>query len=83
MSIEWPVQQKDIRYLNMAAAHTFPERFRGQRQGTDRHSLDLTALRVRDLAEPGRDIALRVYQAPPSEHGRGSKILLRFDGDVA
>ena len=82
-AIEWSVQQKDIRYFSMAAAHTFLQRFGGQRQATYRYSLDLTAFRVRDLAETGRDVAVRVYQALPQRARQGIKKLLRFDVDVA
>lgn len=82
-AIEWSVQQKDIRYLSMGAAHTFLQRFGGQRHATYRYSLDLTAFRVRDLAETGRDVAVRAYQALPQRARKRIKKLLRFDGDVA
>jgi|HubBroStandDraft_4_1064222.scaffolds.fasta_scaffold40091_2 hypothetical protein len=74
-AIEWSVQQKDFRYFNMAAAHTFLRRFGGHQHATYRYSLDLTAFRVRDLAETGRDVAFRVYQAlPPRARQRIKKL---------
>jgi hypothetical protein len=82
-AIEWTVQQKDIRYFSMGAAHTFLQRFGGHRHATYRYSLDLTPFRVRDLAETGRDVAVRVYQALPPRARQGIRKLLRFDRDVA
>jgi Acetyltransferase (GNAT) domain len=82
-AIEWSVQQKDIRYLSMGAAHSFLQRFGGHRHTTYRYSLDLTALRVRHLAETGRDVAVRVYKALPQRAQQRLRKLLRFDGEVA
>ena len=80
-AIEWSVQQKEFRYFNMAGAHTFLRRFGGHRHATYRYSLDLTAFRVRDLAETGRDVAVRVYQALPPRARQRIRKLLRFEGD--
>lgn len=82
-AIEWSVQQKDIRYFSMGAAHTFLQRFGGDRHTTYRYSLDLSAFRVRDLAETGRDVVTRVYHALPERARQGLKRLLRVDGDAA
>jgi hypothetical protein len=82
-AIEWSAQQQDLRYFSMGAAHTFLQRFGGHRHATYRYSLDLTPLRVRDLAETGRDVAVRAYQALPQRARRRVKKLLRFDGDSA
>jgi hypothetical protein len=76
-AIEWSVQQRDIRYFSMGGAHTFLRRFGGYQQATYRYSLDLTAFRVRDLAETGRDVAVRVYLRLPPRARRGIKKLLR------
>jgi hypothetical protein len=81
-AIEWAAQQQDIRYFSMGAAHTFLQRFGGHRHETYRYSLDLTAFRVRDLAETSHDVAMRVYQALPQRARQGVKKLLRFDGRV-
>ena len=43
---------------------------------------NLTAFRVRDLAETSHDVAMRVYQALPQRARQGVKKLLRFDGRV-
>jgi hypothetical protein len=82
-AIEWSAQQKDIRCFSMGGAHAFLQRFGGHWHGTYRYSLDLTAFRVRDLAETGRDVAVRVYLALPRRTRQGIKKLLRLDGDVA
>ena len=82
-AIEWSAQQKDIRCFSMGGAHAFLQRFGGHWHGTYRYSLDLTAFRVRDLAETGRDIAVRVYLALPRRARQKIKKLLRLDGDVA
>jgi hypothetical protein len=81
-AIEWSVEQQDIRYFSMGAAHTFVQRFGGQQHATYRYSLDLTPFRVRDLAETGRGAAVRVYQALPMRARQGLKKLLRFDRDA-
>jgi hypothetical protein len=77
-AIEWSVQQKDLRYFSMGGAHTFIRRFGGRWHSTYRYSLDLTAFRVRDVAETGRDVAVRVYQALPRRALQGIKKLLRL-----
>jgi hypothetical protein len=76
-AIEWAVEQKDIRYFSLAGAHTFLQRFGGEQHATYRYSLDLTALGVRDLAETGHDVALRVYLGLPRRARQGIKKLLR------
>jgi len=81
-AIEWASQQKDIRYFSMAAAHTFLQRFGGNRHATYRYSLDLTAFRRRDLAEKGRAVALRIYHALPQGTRERLKKLLNVDRDV-
>jgi Acetyltransferase (GNAT) domain len=82
-AIEWSVQQKDIRYFSTGAAHAFLQRFGGHRHATYRYSLDLTAFRVRHLAETGREVAARVYQALPQRARQGIRKLLRYAGDRA
>lgn len=82
-AVEWSVQQKDIRYFSMGGAHTFLQRFGGHRHATYRYSLDLTAFRVRDLAETGLDVALRVYHALPERARQGLKKLIPLHADVA
>jgi hypothetical protein len=75
-AIEWSVRQKDIRYFSMAGAHMFLQRFGGQRHATYRYSLDLTAFGVRDLAETGHEVAVRVYLRLPRRARQGIKKLL-------
>jgi hypothetical protein len=82
-AIEWSAQQKDLRYFSTGAAHTFLQRFGGHRHATYRYSLDLTPFRVRDLAETGRHVAVRVYQALPQRARQRVKKLLRSDENVA
>jgi Acetyltransferase (GNAT) domain len=76
-AIEWSIQQQDIRYLSMAGAHPFLERFGGRAQSTYRYSLDLTALRRRDLAELVHAVAVNVYHAIPERARLSLKKLLR------
>jgi hypothetical protein len=78
-AIEWSIQQKDIRYFSMAAAHTFLQGFGGQRHTTYRYSLDLTTFRRRDLRETARAAAMSVYHALPQQARRGLKKLLSVD----
>jgi Acetyltransferase (GNAT) domain len=77
-AIEWAIQQKDLRYFSMGAAHTFLRRFGGCSHATYRYSLDLTVFRVRDIAETGRDVAARVYLRLPQGARQGIKKLLRL-----
>jgi hypothetical protein len=81
-AIEWSAQQKDIRYLSMAAAHLFLQRFGGQRHATYRYSLDRSPFRLRDLAETGHAVAMQVYHALPPRARDGLKKLLRVDRDA-
>jgi hypothetical protein len=79
-AIEWATQQANIRYLSMAGAHTFLQRFGGQVHPTYRYSLDLTTFRRRDLAESARAIAMRTYQALPDKAKSTIKKLLNRAG---
>jgi hypothetical protein len=81
-AIEWASEHKDIRYFSMAAAHTFLQRFGGDRHATYRYSLDLTAFRRRDLAEKGRAVALKIYRALPHGARERLKKLLNVDRDA-
>jgi Acetyltransferase (GNAT) domain len=81
-AIEWSTQQKDIRYFSMAAAHTFLQRFGGERRPTYRYSLDRSPFRVHDLAEMGHAVAMQVYHALPPRAREGLKKLLRPDRDA-
>jgi hypothetical protein len=65
-AIEWATRQANIRYLSMAGAHTFLQRFGGEVHPTYRYSLDLTTFRRRDLAESAHAIAIRTYRALPN-----------------
>lgn len=76
-AIEWSIQQKDIRYLSMAGAHTFLQRFGGRVHSTYRYSLDLTVLRRRHMSEWAHGVAVRVYHAIPERGRVALKKLLR------
>jgi hypothetical protein len=81
-AIEWSTQQKGIRYFSMAAAHTFLQRFGGERRATFRYSLDSSPFRVHDLAEMGHAVAMRVYHALPPRARDTLKKLLRRERDA-
>ncbi len=81
-AIEWSTQQNNLRFMSMAGAHVFLQRFGGERHAVYRYSLDRSPFRVHDVAEKCQTVAIQLYHALPPRAREGLKSLLRGNRDA-
>ena len=79
-AVEWACARKGISLFSMAGAHFFLQKFGGEMRSTYRYRKDRTLFRRHDLADFGRTIVVKSYQAlPDSVRSRLKRLLNKSD----